>query len=419
MITFALLAFALIAVTLFFVLLPLLRRQGKPANASSEVSIDRVNINIYRDQMRELDTDLAAGTIDRDRHAEAHRELERRLLEDTDTNTDTAPAPHSGKMTAIILAAVIPLAAIGLYWIVGTPAGLAPDQVAADTGHGITPEQVEGMIEKLAARLKEAPDDGEGWVMLGRSYAALQRFGEAAAAYAQAVTRIPDNAQVLVDYADVLAMSRGRSLEGEPEKLVQRALVIDPGNVKALALAGTIAFDKKEYAAAATHWQKLVNLLPADSEMAIAVKSSITEAQSLAGGAGRNAVLAETPAKTPQKAAPASAQIGGSVQIAGALKARAAPNDTVFIFAKAVNGPPAPLAILRMRVADLPAKFTLDDTMAMAPGMNLSRFGNVIIGARISKSGTANRQAGDLEGYSKNVIIGATDVAVVIDTEVR
>ena len=434
MITFGLLATALIAGVLVFVLLPLLRHRPAPANISTDrgninrVSINRVNINIYRDQLRELDDDLAAGTISHERHAEARSELERRLLEDTaDDGEDKAAAvphagneaavtPRAGKLTTVMLAATIPLAAIGLYLIVGTPESLAP-QPAADSNaaHGITPQQVEMMIDKLAAKLKSSPDDGEGWVMLGRSYAVLERFSEAAAAYAQAAARIPGDAQLLVDYADILAMSQGWRLSGEPQKLVERALAIDPNNPKALALAGTAAFENKQYAIAVKHWQKLIHVLPADSEIANTVQGSITEAQALAGAATPGTLKQTESAKA---AAPA-ARVGGSIQIAGTLKAKAAPDATVFIFARAADGPPAPLAVLRKRVADLPMKFELDDSMAMAPGMNLSRFGNVIIGARISKSGTATRQPGDFEGFSKTIQVGATDVVVVIDTEVR
>lgn len=413
MTVFILLAAALAAIVLLVAIWPLLRRPAPP----SDNSTDRVNINIYRDQMRELDEDLSAGTIDQARHAEARAELERRLLEDTtgESHPVTAAAPRSGKLTAVILAALIPLAATGLYLTVGTPEGLAPEQAKADGAHDITPQQVEELIAKLAARMKESPENGEGWVMLARSYAALERYTESATAYAEAAQRIPGDAQLLVDYADVLAMAQGRRLAGEPEKLVQRALAIDPNNPKALALAGTAAFDRQQYATAVKYWQKLAALMPADSEMAGAVQNSIAEAQALAGGS-KPGVSQKEPAA---KSAAAPSQVGGSVSISAALKARADPDDTVFIFARAANGPPAPLAVLRKRVADLPAKFVLDDTMAMAPGMNLSSFDPVIVGARVSKSGKPARQPGDFEGLSKPVKVGASGLSIVIDQEVR
>jgi len=410
---FVLLAAAIIAIVLLFVLLPLLRHRS----TATDNSVDHVNINVYRDQLRELDEDLAAGTIDQSRHAEAHAELERRLLEDTagGNSTGTVAAPRSGKLTAVILAALIPLAATGLYLAVGTPEGLAPEQAQAGA-HDISPQQVEELIAKLAARMKESPENGEGWVMLARSYAALERYSEAAAAYAEAAKRIPGDAQLLVDYADVLAMAQGSNLEGEPEKLVQRALAIDPNNPKALALAGTAAFNRQQYAVAVKYWQKLAAVLPPGSEMAGAVQNSIAEAQSLAGGAKTAVAPKDAPAAS---SASAPSQVGGTVSLSAALKARVAPDDTVFIFARAANGPPAPLAVLRKRVADLPAQFVLDDSMAMAPGMNLSSFDPIIVGARISKSGKPGRQPGDFEGLSKPVKVGASGLAIVIDQEVR
>lgn len=411
MITFVLLATLLTAIVLLLVLLPLRNRPAPAPGAAAAV-----NVSLYRDQLRELDEDLAAGTIDRERHAEARADLERRLLEDTDGST-VAPAspvnPRGIRGTVLALAVIVPVITVSLYLVTGTPDALMKDAVAPESAHAVTPQQVEQMISKLAARLKDTPDDAEGWLMLGRSYAALNRFKEAAPAYAKAAALIPDSAQVMVDYADVLAMSLGRRLAGEPEKLVMRALEIDPGNLKALAMAGTIEFDKKNYAVAIAHWQKLVTALPPDSEIAGSVRSSIAEARSLAGMKPESAGSSAT---TPSAGA---GRVSGTVRIADNLKARLAPDDVVFIFARAKDGPPAPLAVLRKRAADLPVKFVLDDSMAMAPGMNLSRFSTVIVGARISKSGSAGRQPGDIEGFSPPVRTGATDIDVIIRTEVR
>ncbi|MGA0034195.1 MAG: c-type cytochrome biogenesis protein CcmI [Burkholderiales bacterium] len=413
MIAFVLLSLALIAGVLLLVLLPVLRHRAAPASGSAAA----VNIGIYRDQLRELDEDLATGTIDRERHAEARGELERRLLEDAGSMPAAAAtaAPKTARRTAIALAAMVPVAAVSLYLVTGNPDGIARPAMTAGSGagHDITPQQVEEMIGKLAARLKESPGDGEGWVVLGRSYAALDRYKEAADAYAQAAARIPGSAQVLVDYADVLAMAQGRKLAGEPEKLVRRALEIDPGHPKALAMAGTVAFENKQYATAVAHWQKLAAALPPGSEIAAAVQGSIDEARALGG------IKPQAAAPAIKQSTPAAASVGGTVRLADSLKSKAAPGDSLFIFARAKDGPPAPLAVLRKRVADLPVKFTLDDSMAMAPGMTLSRFGTVILGARISKSGNAVRQPGDIEGYSKAVSTRTTGIEIIIDTEVR
>jgi cytochrome c-type biogenesis protein CcmH len=261
----------------------------------------------------------------------------------------------------------------------------------------------------LADRLEKAPDDAEGWRVLGRSYSVIGHYPEAARAYERAAALIPGDAELLADYADALAMAQGRSMAGKPLELVTRALRIDPDQWKALALAGTAALERKDYAEAIAHWERLRKVLPPGSGMEQSVEASIAEARALAGAG---------PAPKSKAQAAASARVAGRVSLAQGVAARAAPTDTVFIFARAASGPPMPLAVLRKQVRDLPLEFTLDDTMAMAPNLKLSSFPEVIVGARVSRSGSATAQSGDLRGQSKPVKIGATGIAVVIDTAI-
>ncbi len=416
MIWFWFIAGLLIAAALLFVLPPLLRS----GHGGAQISRGAVNVNVYRDQLLELEADLAAGTLSQDRYDEARREIERQLLEDTgEAEAAPASAPQRGLFTAATVGAAVPLLAIGLYFAVGNPDGLVPERVAGTAeSHGVSPQQVEAMVERLVARLKSEPEDAEGWVMLARTYVALDRFKEAAAAFANAAKRIPGSAQLLADYADALAMAQGRKLQGEPEKLIQRALAIDPNNLKALALAGSAEFEKKQFSAAVSHWQRLANLVPPDSETARAVQGSIAEARAQGGKAApaSRSAAAETPRKS---AAAGGGRVSGSVRLAPELAARVAPGDTVFIFARAAEGPRMPLAILRKQAAELPAKFVLDDSMAMSPGMNISGFERIVIGARVSKTASANPQSGDLEGLSAPVKTGAAGVAVVIDKVIQ
>jgi cytochrome c-type biogenesis protein CcmH len=402
---FWIIAVLLAAGALALVLPPLLGgRRAAPGAAG-----DATNVAIYRDQMRELEADLAAGTLGRDQYEEARRELEARLLDDVRDSGTGSGAAKPGRAAAILAGVAIPIASIVLYLAVGNPAALAP----RGDGHGITRSQIEGMVERLAARMKENPDDATGWAMLGRSYSVLDRFPEAAAAYANAVKRSPPDAQLLADYADALAMAQGRSLQGEPERLIAQALKIDPRNVKALALAGTAAFDRRDFKGAIAHWQKILEIVPPDSDMAESIRDSIADAQQLAGGP------VKAPPAPARAAAAAPGTVSGTVQLAPALTARVAPGDTVFIFARAVEGPRAPLAVTRREARELPATFTLDDRMAMAPGMNLSAHDRVVVGARISKSGTPAPQPGDFEGLSAPVNVGATGIVVEIASEVR
>lgn len=396
---------------LLFVVPPLLSRR-----AASRISRDAINTELYRDQLRDLDDDLRSGTLSAEHYEKARREIEARLLEDVGTGAAIADQPPlHGRASAIALGLALPLLAIALYLAVGTPQALVPGQGAdaRGPGHEITAGQIEEMVQKLATRLQDEPDNAEGWIMLARTYNALNRYGEAASAYAKAAQLLPNDAQLLADYADTLGMAQGRRLQGGPEQLITRALKIEPNNIKALALAGSVAFDAKNFTEAVDYWEQTLRLAPPDSDFARSVSASIAEARSLGAGG------APAPTRDASTAAAGKRGVSGMVKLAPELAAKAAPTDTVFIFARAASGPRAPLAILRKQVRELPATFSLDDSMAMAQDMSLSKFPQVVVGARISKSGTANSQPGDMEGYSAPIANNATGISVVIDSVVR
>jgi cytochrome c-type biogenesis protein CcmH len=405
---FVVLGAVLIAGALLFVVPPLLRRSSR-AGATR----DAVNVAVYRDQLRELDADLRAGTLASDQHEKARREIEARLLADVGGGEAPAQSPRHARAAALALGLAVPICTLAVYVAVGNPRALLPQTAEGGNQHGLSAQQFEALVSRLAARLKDNPEDAEGWMMLGRSYAVLERFSESSEAYAKAAARMPRDAQLLADYADALAMAQGRTLQGEPEKIILRALTIDPDNVKALLLAGTAAFNRSDHPAAIRHWKRVLGLLPKESDMIQRVQASIAEARSLAGSPGGKAQVAK-PAQ-----ARGGSRVSGVVRLAPELAGKVSPGDTVFIFARAAEGPRVPLAVLRKRGSDLPAEFTLDDSMAMAPQMKLSAFPRVVIGARVSKSANANPQAGDLQGLSAAVKVGAKSVSVVIDTELR
>jgi cytochrome c-type biogenesis protein CcmH len=367
---------ALAAAALVLVLRPLLFKKKQP-----EVSRGAANVSIYRDQLRELDGDRASGVLAQADYERARSELEARLLEDV--VEEPAPRRRSARALTVALALAVPLCAAAVYIAVGNPGAIDSPAV-----------QLQTMVERLAAHLGKNPDDSAGWKLLGQAYASLERFPEAADAYAKAAVRAPRDAQLLADFAEALAIARGRRLEGEPEQLLARALELEPQNLKALALAGTAAFARKEYAAAAAHWEKMLALVPAESEDARSIQASVDEAKSLMD----------------------KRELKGTVSLSAKLKAKASPEDTVFIFARAAEGPPMPLAVLRKQVRELPVAFSLDDSMAMAPGMKLSSFPRVVVAARVSKSGNAAPQPGDLQGSSAPVANDAEGVRVVIDS---
>lgn len=248
--------------------------------------------------------------------------------------------------------------------------------------------------------------------MLARSYTATGRFQEASRAYGKLNELVPNNPEILADYADVLAMAQGRRLAGAPVNLIQQALKADPNHPKSLALAGSAAFEAKDYAQAVGYWERLLALLQPGSESFRSVSAGVAEAKALAGGASPEAAQAAT--GTAMAAAPA-AKVTGKVTLSPALKGKVSPGDTLFIFARPAQGSKMPIAITRLEAGALPASFTLDDTSAMNPSLKLSGFQDVVVGARVSKSGNAIPQTGDLEGFSPPIKVGSADIQIVID----
>ena len=337
-----------------------------------------------------------------------------------------AAAPRVGvRLGASAAALVVLIAGAGYAWT-GSPAllGRTPAAARANASVESTPpaaeftrEQVEAMVARLAARMQEQPDDPTGWAMLGRSYVALGQAPQALAAFERALKLKPDDASTLADFADASAVQNGGSLEGEPLKAIERALKTDPNHVKALVLAGTAAYNRNDYAGAVAYWERAVKVGPADSGLVEMARGGMAEARER--GKLPATTVATSPPPAPSPAAAAASGISGRVSLAPALQSRAQPEDTVFVFARAANGPRMPLAILRLQVKDLPAAFTLDDSLAMSPAMRLSTAGVVVVGARISKSGQAMPQPGDLEGMAGPLALGSTGVSVVIATDVK
>ncbi|MFM9980742.1 MAG: c-type cytochrome biogenesis protein CcmI [Burkholderiales bacterium] len=407
------------AIAVLWVVVPLLRRR-EPGDG---IETSGSNLAILRTQLAELDADVGSGVLSAEQHASARAELERRVLEEGGSEgASVGGAQSGGTVAAIVLALLIPLAALGMYLWVGEPDGMRPEAAAAE--HQATPKEVDEMVSRLAARLEKNPDDPRGWMMLARSYYVMKRMPEAVAAFEKAAQAVKDDADFYADYADALAMSQGRKLDGRPLQLIQQALKIDPGHPKALAMAGSEAFFRKDYPGALAYWEKLLPLLPLDSEMGKSIASGIAEARELGGIKGPVATKAAPKAEAkPAKGAEAKpaaggASVSGRVTLAPAIAAKASPGDTLFILARAVNGPRIPLAVLRKQVSDLPFEFTLDDALAMSPELKLSGVPEVIVAARISKSGNAIAQSGDLQGTSAPVKVGAKGLSITIDSVV-
>ena len=421
MIPFIVIAVVMTAIALAWVVVPLMRRQRGIA-----VARETSNLTILRDQLQELERDLADGAITRMQYDEARQELEARALEESQPQERTAPS-RVGRRTVWAIAAVVPVAALALYAAWGNFDAFAPIARVDSSQRGMSREQVNDMVGRLAARLEKEPNNVEGFTILARSYYALGRYPEAARAFEHLATLTPNRPDVLVDYADALAATQ-QSLQGKPIELVTQALKLDPGNWKGLALAGTAAFDRADYKEAVAYWEKLKQVLPSDSPMSKSVEASIAEARQLGALRGEpvaasNGAAAGTTASrsagTPTAVGVNANRVEGTVALSPAVAAQARPDDVVFIFARAVEGPRMPLAIIKRTVKELPATFTLDDSTAMTPNMTLSSYAQIMVGARVSKSGNAIPRPGDLEGYSPPVKAGATGLHVVIDRVVQ
>ena len=377
-----------------------------------------IQLAVYRDQLRESENDLGAGLIAPERLDEARDDIRRRWLEEAAQPVPSVAQAWPARRVGIALALLIPLGSVLSYLALGDMKALAPPtasaaRATADARHSVTPEQIQKMVESLAERLKSEPGDAEGWMMLGRSYTALGRHRDAVGAFRRANQLAPGNANLLADFADVLGMAQGKRLAGEPARLVQAALDVNPKHGKALALAGSVAFEARDYAAARSYWERLVAVVPVGSDMARSVQASIAEARQLESATP--ATQAGAASASNAAAAPAAAALGGEVSVSAEMASRIKPGDTLFIFARAAQGPRIPLAIIKRPVASWPSAFVLDDTMAMAPNLKLSGFDKVVVSARISKSGNATPQAGDLIGQGEPVSSSARGLRIHID----
>jgi cytochrome c-type biogenesis protein CcmH len=418
------LAAVMVMVALLFLLPPLLRKREL-----STVTRDALNTEVIRTQIADLEADLAAGKLDQAQYGAARADLEQELLYDL-SSSDKVQRERSGRWAALLIIPALPLCAVLLYQLLGTEQIIDRLQQARSTppqtAQSQPPGTVDEMVARLAARLQQQPDDLKGWTMLARSYTILQRYPEAEVAYAN-VLRLGggENANLLSDYADAMAMANGGRFNDKSGALLARALELDPGNVKGLWLAGHWKNQSGDYAGALDYWQQAAQKLPPGSEDARVIAEQISQVQAQLGidsPAIPAVAAADVPGvRTATAASDSAAPAGGAslsvhVELAPALLAAASAEDTVFIFARATQGPRMPLAIVRKQVKDLPVTVTLDDSQAMMPAMKLSNFEQVDIGARVSKSGNAMPESGDLQGIVSPV---ATQTSDTIDITIN
>lgn len=405
MIAFVCIAAAMVVLAIGWILWPLLR------GAARRVEHAAANLAVFRDQFADLDADLQKGMISPDQYAESKSELERRLLDEAG-GADASPAvaaPRSPRWPAVVVALMTPIGAAALYWQVGTPEAFSPQVSQATPDEPVSPEALEAMVAKVMQRLEKEPDNAEGWAMLARVHYVSGKFPEAVAAYEKLAALQPDNADVLADYADALAMNQGKNFEGMPMQLVRQALRINPAQWKALAMAGSEAFGREDYPAAVDYWQRLLAVAPPDSPAAQKIQGSIDEAR-LAGS------LSGTVRGIPPKTAGGS--VTGTVALSPSLAEKVRPDDSVFVFARPADGSRMPVAVVRSKASELPLTFSLDDSRSMAPTSKISSLAEVVVSARISRSGNAMASTGDLEAAAEKVKVGRQGITLTIDRTV-
>lgn len=419
MAVFWIIASLMVFVALGLTLPPLIKRRPPPAGAG-----DDLNVAIYHQRLGAIDAEVEREELSPEAAHEAREELQRQLLDDLDDTGEPGEDPRntaSGTWVAFIVAAGLPMLVFGLYLVLGTPRALTESARMGDAttagAENRMPHSIEEMVTRLEARLREQPDDPDGWVMLGRSYAATDRLADARHALEEANRLRPDDPLTLTAYAEVLAGLQGDRLDGDPVRLIERALEIEPNFARALWLAGIAAFRGGDFDLAVQYWQRILDQGGLDEAQTREVRAAINQVRAAASS-------------TPESAgsstgAPAASSTGGpgltvNVSLAPELESRAAATDTVFVLARAADGPRMPLAVVRKTVAELPLTVVLDDTMAMSPQFRLSSVATVEIVARISRSGNATPAPGDLAGRSGRLSTTQSEpVTVLIDEVVR
>ena len=392
-----------IALFVAVIFLWFLLRERKPMTQASQAN---ANAKVYRDQILDLDREHDSGHISDEEWQQSRDELSLRLLEDTSAVDDPAAKTEKPAIwTAVVLAVALPLGSMGMYMWVGQPEALNP--LALKTPDQVDPKDLTKMAQTLAEKLQDKPDNLQGWVMLGRTYRTLENFDAALRAYDSAL-KLTDDDDLKLERIEVIAMQRQGQFEGEPWNVIREVLQRDPQHFGALLTAGSASYAEGKFADALKYWEQARKPLDANNPDLEGLESAI-------------ATVRERLGMPPAKAAPAATSglnVTGQVSLSASLKSKASPNDVVFIYATPANGDRMPLAIFKTTVSQLPFNFTLDDSTAMAPDRKLSAAGEVMVKVRVTKSGNAMPQSGDLSGSLGPVKVGAKGLKLEIKDQI-
>jgi len=398
-----------IALCVALVFLWVLLRERKPVTQASQA---KANAKVYRDQILDLDREHDSGHISDQEWQQSRDELSLRLLEDTSAvDVPAAKAEKPAIWTAVVLAVALPLGSMGLYMWVGQPEALNP--MAAKTPDQVDPKDLAKMAQTLAEKLQAKPDNLQGWVMLGRTYRALENFDAALKAYDSALKLSADD-DLKLERIEIIAMQRQGQFEGEPWNVIREVLQRDPQHFGALLTAGSASYAEGKFADALKYWEQARKPLDANNPDLEGLENAIAAVRDRLGMPPAKSSLTASSTSV----ATSGLNVTGQVNLSASLKSKASPNDVVFIYATPANGDRMPLAIFKTTVSQLPLNFTLDDSSAMTPDRKLSAAGEVMVKVRVSKSGNAMPQSGDLSGSLGPVKVGAKGLKLEIKDQI-
>ena len=407
---FLLIVSTLILLAFLFILPPLWRKQKVKI-----VDLDQRNVEIAQHRLAELKENRLSGGLSQAQYDDQFSDLEQALSDDLDIVSREIQVTTQSKWIIYIVALGIPLLAGSLYIMLGNYQAVRHTAEMSVDPEASKLVEINKMVLRLAEKMKAKPDDAQGWLILGRSYKALEQYPQAADAFANAYRLLGDQAEVMLLYADALAYVNNRNLAGKPSELVYKALALEPDNLNALWLGGMAKAQEGDAPAATKLWIKLEATLPPGSDSQQEIKNLLS---SLANDTSQGQVQKEPEATEQVKVSNFTLSV--QVSLSPKLQKATAVEDTVFIYAQALSGPKMPLAIVRKHVSDLPLTVSLNDSMAMMPNMKLSNFASVKLMARISKSGNAMTQPNDLIGIIEQVDLTDKSIhKIIINTLVK
>jgi cytochrome c-type biogenesis protein CcmH len=404
---FVVIAFG-IALCVAAVFLWFLLRERKPLTQASQAN---ANAKVYRDQISDLDREHKSGHISDEEWQQSRDELSMRLLEDTSAADDpVAKTEKPAVWTAVVLAVALPISAMGFYMWVGEPEALNP--MALKSPDQVDQKDLAKLAETLADKLQSQPENLQGWVMLGRTYRTLENFDASIKAYDAALKLSADD-DLQLERIEVMAMQRQGNFDGEPWRVIRDILQKDPQHYGALLTAGSASYAERKYADALKYWEQARKPLEANHPDLPGLENAIATVRETMGLPAKAASIGSSTSSG--SAASSTLNVSGQISLSAALKAKASPNDAVFVYATPANGDRMPLAIMKTTVSQLPLNFTLDDSTAMTPDRKLSTAGEVFIKVRVSKSGNAMPQSGDLTGGSEGPVkVGSKGLKIEI-----